>query len=67
AEWDKILAEVEKKLEAIETLRGLIKNRLKELYPQITCKMDVLDDLSKQLENIVDTLNAKGDELGFEE
>ncbi|KAH9291744.1 hypothetical protein KI387_043070, partial [Taxus chinensis] len=66
-ERDKILAEVEKKSEAIKTLRGSIKIRLKELYPQITRKMDTLEDLGKQLESIFETMSTKGEELSFEE
>ncbi|KAH9328390.1 hypothetical protein KI387_000498, partial [Taxus chinensis] len=67
AEWDRILAEVEKKSEAIEALRGTIKNRLKELYPQITRRMDALEDMGKELEKIVDTMNTQGDGLSFGE
>ncbi|KAH9295867.1 hypothetical protein KI387_039455 [Taxus chinensis] len=67
AEWERILAEVEKKSEAIETLRGSIKNRLKELYPQITRRMDALEDVGKELEGMVETLNTQGNGLGFEE
>ncbi|KAH9317381.1 hypothetical protein KI387_019150, partial [Taxus chinensis] len=66
-EWDRILDEVEKKSEAIEALRGTIKNRLKELYPQITRRMDALEDMGKELEKIVDTMNAQGDGLSFGE
>ncbi|KAH9313479.1 hypothetical protein KI387_044598, partial [Taxus chinensis] len=33
AEWERILAKVKKNSKAIETLRGSIKNWLKELYP----------------------------------
>ncbi|KAH9303474.1 hypothetical protein KI387_015057, partial [Taxus chinensis] len=66
-ERDKILAKVEKKLEAIETLQGSIKCQLKELYPQITHGMDALDDLSKQLESIVEMMSTKGEKLRFEE
>ncbi|KAH9299007.1 hypothetical protein KI387_030689, partial [Taxus chinensis] len=44
-ERDKVLAEVEKKSEVIEALRSLTNARLKELYPQITRRMDKLTDL----------------------
>lgn len=61
------MAEVEKKLEAIETLRGSIKSWIKELYPHITHRMDTLDDLERQLESIVETMTTKGEELSFKE
>ncbi|KAH9292942.1 hypothetical protein KI387_041873, partial [Taxus chinensis] len=67
ADGDRILAEVEKKSKAIEPLRGTIKNRLKELYPHITRRMDVLEDMGKELEKIVDTMNTQGDGLNFGE
>ncbi|KAH9294146.1 hypothetical protein KI387_040637, partial [Taxus chinensis] len=67
AERDKVLAKVERKSEAIETLRGSIKARLKELYPQITRRMDTLEDLGKEMEKIVDTLGAQGIGLSFDE
>ncbi|KAH9328982.1 hypothetical protein KI387_001090, partial [Taxus chinensis] len=66
-ERDRVLAEVERKFEAIETLRGSIKNRLKELYPHITRRMDALKDLGKELEKVVDTLGTHGNGLSFEE
>ncbi|KAH9298307.1 hypothetical protein KI387_029989, partial [Taxus chinensis] len=44
-ERDKILAEVERKSEAIKTLRDSIKNLWKELYPRITWRMDALEDV----------------------
>ncbi|KAH9302081.1 hypothetical protein KI387_013664, partial [Taxus chinensis] len=66
-ERDKVLAEVERKSEAIETLRGSIKARLKELYPQITRRMDKLKYLGKEMEKIVDTLGTQGIGLSFDE
>ncbi|KAH9322055.1 hypothetical protein KI387_016694, partial [Taxus chinensis] len=57
-ERDRILAEVERKSEAIEALRGSIKNWLKELYPQITRRMDALDDVGKELEKISNTIST---------
>ncbi|KAH9308550.1 hypothetical protein KI387_036461, partial [Taxus chinensis] len=65
AKRDRILAKVEKKLEAIEALRGTIKNQLKEIYPHITRRMDALEDVGKELEKIVDTMNAQVDGLSF--
>ncbi|KAH9294687.1 hypothetical protein KI387_038275, partial [Taxus chinensis] len=51
-ERDKVLAEVERKSEAIEALRSSIKAQLKELYPHITRRMDMLKDLGKEMEKI---------------
>ncbi|KAH9294372.1 hypothetical protein KI387_040426, partial [Taxus chinensis] len=67
AERDKVLAEVEKKSEVIEALRSSIKARLKELYPQITRRMDKLMDLGKEMEQIMDTLGTQGAGLSFDE
>ncbi|KAH9309003.1 hypothetical protein KI387_036914, partial [Taxus chinensis] len=47
--------------------RGSIKNQLKELYPHITRRMDVLEDIGKEIEGMVETINTQGDGIGFEE
>lgn len=67
AEREKIRSKVEKKSEAIETLRVSIEKWLKELYPCITRRMDTLEDISKELEKITDTMSAQGDGINFEE
>ncbi|KAH9316354.1 hypothetical protein KI387_024981, partial [Taxus chinensis] len=66
-ERDKVPTKVEKKSEAIEALRSSIKARLKELYPQIARRMDKLEDLGKEMEQIMDTLGTQGIGLSFDE
>ncbi|KAH9297521.1 hypothetical protein KI387_029203, partial [Taxus chinensis] len=67
AERDKVLAKLERRSEEIETLRGSTKTQLKELYPQITRRIDKLADLGMDMEQIVDTLGTQGAGLSFDE
>ncbi|KAH9327776.1 hypothetical protein KI387_007954, partial [Taxus chinensis] len=63
AEWEKVLDEVEQKRNWITTLKAALRDRLKELFPLVTRRMDALDDVASQLEKMIMELKGKIDEL----